>query len=269
MRVLAWCVANRASGWTFEWLGIPVQVKPEHFLIAALFGFIHHRFEVVSVLLYIPIVFTGVLVHEMGHALAGRRFGERPFIELNGWGGLTYWLQGREFSRGRSIFVSFAGPLVGIVIGSLVFGLNMSLPPETPTLVRVTLGDIVFVNLGWALFNLMPIYPLDGGKIVRDVFGHFVGSRGNAWSHASSVGVGVLLIALALLANQIFAVIMIGQLVYMNWQQLQQSGPLFKKKSKAAPEKASSPRAQTKKAHGFRVIDGGRKDDDEKPKYLN
>lgn len=268
MRVLAWCVANRASGWTFEWLGIPVQVKPEHFLISALFGFMQHRFNVVSVLLYIPIVFTGVLLHEMGHALAGRRFGERPFVELNGWGGLTYWRLGRAFSRGRSMFVSFAGPLVGIVIGSLTLLVNAYLPMSTPTLLRVTLADIAFVNLGWALFNLVPIYPLDGGKIARDVFGHFIGTRGDAWSHASSIGVGVLLIALALLGNQIFVVIMIGQLVYMNWQQLQVSGPLFKKKPKVAPEK-SSPRAQTKKAHGFRVIDGGRKDDDEKPKYLN
>ena len=241
-------------------------VKPEHFLISALFGFMNHRFNVVSVLLYIPIVFAGVLLHEMGHALAGRRFGERPFIELNGWGGLTYWLKGRIFSRGRSMFVAFAGPLVGIVIGSLALGVNLVLPPATPNLVRVTLGDVAFVNLGWALFNLMPIYPLDGGKIARDVFGHFVGTRGDAWSHASSIGVGAVLIALALLGNQIFVVVMIGQLVYMNWQQLQGAGPLFKKTK--APEKAA-PSRTTKKAHGLRVIDGGRKDDDEKPKYLN
>jgi len=264
--VLASFVATRSSGLNFEWLGIPVLVKPEHFLIAALFGFLNHRFNVISVLLFIPIVFSGVLFHEMGHALAGRRFGERPFVELNGWGGLTHWLRGYEFSRGKSIFVAFAGPLVGIVIGSITLAVNMFLPSATPTLVRVTLADIAFVNLGWALFNLMPIYPLDGGKIARDVFGHFVGTRGAAWSHASSIGVGVLLIALALLGNQIFVVILIGQLVYMNWQQLQSAGPLWKK---TKPEKASSSRTQPKKAHGLRGIDGGRKGEDEKPKYLN
>jgi Zn-dependent protease len=256
----------RTSGWNFEWLGIPVLARPEHLLIAALFGYMSYGLSV-SAIVHIPIVFLGVLFHEMGHALAGRRYGERPFIELNGWGGLTHWLKGRSFTRGQSIFVAFAGPLVGIVIGSAAIAAGFFLPTSTPSLLRITLSDIAFVNLGWALFNLVPIYPLDGGKIARDALGHFVGMRGAAWSHASSIGVGVVLIALALVTRQFFMVLMIGQLTWKNWQDFQSAGPLFRKG--AAPSKASTPRAPAKKAHGFRVIEGGRKDDDEKPKYLN
>lgn len=256
----------RASGWNFEWLGIPVLVKPEHLLISALFGFMSYGLSV-SAFLHIPIVFIGVLLHEMGHALAGRRYRERPFVELNGWGGLTHWTHGRTFTRGQSMFVAFAGPLVGIVIGSIALLVNSLLPVGTPPLVLVTIGDIAFVNLGWALFNLVPIYPLDGGRIARDVFGHFVGTRGAAWSHASSIAVGVLLVAYGLLARQFFIVLMIGQLTWQNWQMLQSAGPLFRRTS--APTKSSTPSVKAKKPHGFRVIEGGRKDDDEKAKYLN
>lgn len=255
----------RTSGWNFEWRGIAVLVRPEHLLISALFGYMSFGLSV-SALVHIPIVFSGVLLHEMGHALAGRRFGERPFVELNGWGGLTHWLKGRAFTRGQSVFVAFAGPLVGIVVGITALVVNMFLPPGTPPLLLVTIGDIAFVNLGWALFNLVPIYPLDGGKIARDLFGHFLGTRGAAWSHASSVAVGVVLIALALFARQFFVVLLMGQLTWQNWQALRAAGPLFRR---ASAPKATASRVSTKKPHGLRVIDGGRKDEDEKPKYLN
>ena len=126
----------------FEWLGIPC-CEASHFLIAALL--VHPPpFNVVSVLLYIPIVFTACSCTD-GSRARGTTLWRAALIELNGWGGLTHWLEGREFSRGRSIFVSFAVPLVGNRDWRIAFAVNM-VCHQRPRLGARHPGDITFVT---------------------------------------------------------------------------------------------------------------------------
>ena len=109
----------------FHFFGVPVHVEPFHLIIAGLFGYMRHRdlagsTFISAVLIYVGMQFSAVLLHEMGHALVGRRFGLEPYVSLTGMGGLTSWLSARLLTPGQSILVSFAGPAVGLALGLAV-----------------------------------------------------------------------------------------------------------------------------------------------------
>lgn len=144
------------------------------------------------------IVFQGVLFHELGHALMGRRFGLEPQIDLAFFAGLTRWTGGSSLTPGRGVLVSFAGPLVGIVLGSLGLALWMALPPSLGSQLQWTMAMFVYVNLGWSLLNLVPILPLDGGNILAH-FLQMISPRGGVrWARYLSVALVAALAALLL-----------------------------------------------------------------------
>lgn len=144
------------------------------------------------------IVFQGVLFHELGHALMGRRFGLEPQIDLAFFAGLTRWTGGRSLTPGRGVLVSFAGPLVGIVLGSLGLSLWTALPAASKQ-VQWTMAMFVYVNLGWSLLNLVPILPLDGGNILAH-FLQMISPRGGVrWARYISVGLVAALAGLLLM----------------------------------------------------------------------
>jgi Zn-dependent protease len=128
---------------------------------------------------WLVVVFLGVLLHELGHALVGQSFGLIPQIDLIGFGGLTSWAGGgrdaRELGPGKRIAISVAGPFTGIAIGLAMrtyvrsragmspFGLTF-FDEDTP-FTNLT-GSIYQVNAFWGLANLLPILPMDGGNVL-------------------------------------------------------------------------------------------------------
>ena len=78
---------------------------------------------------WVAIMFAGVLMHELGHALTARAFGQRPFITLHGLGGLTTWRATGAMSPGRRLLIAAAGPSVGIAIG-VVAQMNAAIQAE-------------------------------------------------------------------------------------------------------------------------------------------
>lgn len=115
-----------------------------------------------------------VLVHELGHALMYRRYGQHPSIVLWGLGGLTFG-QTRVPPR-RELLVSAAGPLIGIVLMGLPawalqhYVLGSYIPWDASELQAfgyVTVNDIKWFALIWSLVNLLPMIPLDGGHIAE------------------------------------------------------------------------------------------------------
>ncbi|MCB9601891.1 MAG: hypothetical protein H6720_16315 [Sandaracinus sp.] len=136
------------------------------------------------------VVLQAVLMHELGHALAGRAFGLEPQIDLMLMMGQTSWRGGRDLSPGKSMLVSFAGPLVGLVIGGAALAIALltadpaTLAPDpdgvasVPSLRQWTLTTFVYVNLVWSFYNLVPVLPLDGGNIMASFFQLFSKEHG-------------------------------------------------------------------------------------------
>ena len=142
----------------------PVSVYPWFFLSAILLG-AGNGFGW-QMLAWIVVVFVSVLVHELGHAVVGRLLGGRPEIRLEAFGGVTLPHLSKRPGPARQFILSFAGPVAGLLLGALAYGLSQALPPEPASITAWMMQRFVAVSLVWAMFNLLPILPLDGGQML-------------------------------------------------------------------------------------------------------
>lgn len=179
---------------TFSLFGIPVRVIPTFWLIGVLFGwdYMHvPKYGFALVLIWVAVVFVSILVHELGHALTALLFGYPPRIVLYHFGGLAMYEPWRDYTAGKSILISFAGPGAGLALYGLVFVVQHTVPIASP-LAAYTFGMLVWVNLWWSLINLLPVLPLDGGRISQEVCRSISRQNGVLWSLRISIAVGVL-----------------------------------------------------------------------------
>lgn len=154
---------------------------------------------VATVLLF----FASLILHEFGHALAARRQGiEVTRIELFLFGGLT------EMSRdaltpGEDFKIAAAGPLATLLIVLLCLGVDLAIVGPSRLLHAVELDGTVpitpvLLSLSWLVpmnvlilfFNLVPAFPLDGGRIARAVVWRVTGSRLRGMRTAARLGQG-------------------------------------------------------------------------------
>ncbi|MFQ3670722.1 MAG: M50 family metallopeptidase [Verrucomicrobiia bacterium] len=161
----------------FRLLGFPVEIQPWFWLTCALLGgglWARTGEEWIGVACWAIVALISILMHELGHALAGQHYGARPAIALHALGGVTV-LPGASFTRFQNIAVSAAGPAAGLMLAAACALLLFNLPPELPVLARRLLSLGLVLNLFWTAFNLLPIQPMDGGQILRDLLGprHF------------------------------------------------------------------------------------------------
>lgn len=122
-------------------------------------------------LLFILSLFGCVLLHEFGHAFAARAYGIRtPVITLLPFGGLAS-IERIPKRPHREIVIALAGPLVNVFIAAALWmagGFESAWPlsadPEQP----LPMADrLLAINLMLALFNLLPVFPMDGGRVLR------------------------------------------------------------------------------------------------------
>jgi Zn-dependent protease len=157
--------------------GVPTKVEGSFFVLTAFLAF--SRLSVPLLLVeWMVLVLVSVFLHELGHALAARSFGLSPSITLYSMGGLTSWPSAENLSPPRDIVISLAGPLTGLLVGGLVFMLSpLFVRPGAPNLLLVAYYDILWINVGWGLFNLLPMLPLDGGNVLRALEEWFSGRK--------------------------------------------------------------------------------------------
>ncbi len=138
--------------------------------------------------------FGSVLAHELSHALVARRFGLRVRdITLFIFGGAAS-LEDEAKSPRQEAVMAAAGPLTSLAIGAVLAVLSGAL---SEPILSATVGWLGFINLTLGLFNLIPGFPMDGGRILRAVLWHVRGDRNAATRNAAAIGrlFGYLLIA--------------------------------------------------------------------------
>jgi Zn-dependent protease/CBS domain-containing protein len=138
--------------------------------------------------------FASVLAHELSHSLLARRFGIRVRdITLFIFGGAST-LEGEAQRPRDEALIAAAGPLTSIAIGVLLLGLDAATGQEQLAAIFSWLG---FINITLGLFNLIPGFPMDGGRILRAILWKIRGDRNAATRNAAGVGrlFGYLLIA--------------------------------------------------------------------------
>lgn len=219
--------------------GIPVQI---HWSFSFLFFWIYYEGsqkgllwnEIFTFALLLMALFTCVILHEFGHALAARRYGvSTKDITLSPIGGVARLTRLPE-KPVQEFVVAIAGPLVNIAIGLvigivfLIFSIRfLPLFSTNPTQMLSNPANffqcLFFLNIGLALFNLLPAFPMDGGRMLRSLLSMKLG-RLKATRVASLIGrmIAVLLLGVAIFNGDvlfglvsIFVFFMAAQEYYM------------------------------------------------------
>ncbi len=174
-------------------------------------------------LVWMVVVALGVLAHELGHAAAARRAGFFPVIDLHGFGGTTMWQPTRPLGRAGEAAITAAGPALGIAIGATCLVLSWWLPLAPGSLPATVLSWATWVTLGWGVLNLVPINPLDGGKLIVLAAGAVWPSGGPFAARLVSLALAAGLAVWAFLAGQLWMGVILLLLMISNVQELRHS----------------------------------------------
>ena len=218
---------------TFSLFGFPVDIQPPAFLLAGVV-FLWGLSTGTALSYLVSLIAVGavsILVHELGHATSARAFGAGPVsISLHGMGGAT-----RHRRTGvwwKEVLIILAGPSAGFVLAAVcALFLLAPLPPTARGVVEMG----VLLNVAWGIFNLLPLFPMDGGQALA--YGlHAVVHPLTAWTIAHVMGL-VTAVALALYAfnaGSLWIALIVGMFAYQNWQGLQHIQHLRKQAEQAA-----------------------------------
>ncbi|QQE12139.1 site-2 protease family protein [Planctomycetota bacterium] len=220
----------RNGSWKlFQLFGVTVWLHWSWFAVAAFFlflpGTIFSENLTVGIFAYLGL-FAIVLTHEFGHALACRSVGGKAdTIMLWPLGGIAFVDPPQR--PGAVLWSIAAGPLVNVVLVPILFGMLVG----ASYLARASyagevIAEIVFwlnqINFVLLVFNMLPIYPLDGGQILQAILWFFIG-RTKSLKISSGIGLFVAIVGgvLCLLSGMIWLFILavfIGFQAYRGWQ---------------------------------------------------
>ncbi|MGE6758407.1 site-2 protease family protein [Corallococcus interemptor] len=171
------------------------------------------------VLAWMFIIFVSVLVHEMGHAVAFRFFGYQPSVDLVFMGGVTRPNTDAPLPWHKDVVSSFAGPLAGLTLGVLCWAVLMQVRGRSE-IADFFLGNFFFANMVWAVLNLLPVPPLDGGHISTALATRMFGRRGFIVSHVLALGLCVGLVLLSIKTGALFMGILFAMFGYQSFRVL-------------------------------------------------
>jgi stage IV sporulation protein FB len=242
----------------FQIAGIPVRVHPLFWLAALILG-ANGMWDAagkvdpeagMQLLIWTGVLFVSILVHELGHACVMRYFGQVPRIVLYMLGGLA--IADRESGFGfrpvsrrtpqQQILISLAGPAAGFLLASLTVALLISLggefqfdssrppffyssvaPANASRPLVMLINGLLFLNIFWGLVNLLPVLPLDGGQVARELFEMADHRNGLVRCLWLSVITGVVVaVGGWLFLHDMFVTLLFASLAASNYMTLQQ-----------------------------------------------
>ncbi len=233
----------------FSVFGIPVRVHPLFWLAALILG-TGENISAKETLLRVVVAFVSILVHELGHAAAIIYYGWRPRVTLYGLGGLASYnpsfsdsyesYSGQAVRPSTQIMISLAGPIAGFLLAALTVGLvylagnsiyfqwggplgfSMSVVGTQTDYAAWLINSLIFINVFWGLVNLLPIYPLDGGQVSRELFSLGEPRRGIEYSLMLSIAVAAAVaVYAAFIMKSFFTGFLFGYLAFASYQALQ------------------------------------------------
>jgi Zn-dependent protease len=223
-------------------------------------------FDAGLILLLILVLFFPLLVHELGHSFMMRRYGIRSHIVLYWLGGLAIpgsgssspwdvsssWERPQRRGPWQQIAISFAGPAAGFILAAVTilvivgtggqfqllspeeifrgggfWRFGLSLDYDKYQNLYHTIDYLLYFNIFWGLVNLLPVYPLDGGQIARELFLMTDPWEGVAKSLMTSMIVGGVVGLAGFMSGQTFVGFLFLSLAYSSyaaWQQMRHGG---------------------------------------------
>ena len=162
---------------------------------------------------FIVLLFLCVLLHEFGHVLAAKRYGiNTTDVTLWPFGGIAS-LERMPDKPSEELVVAIAGPAVNVVIAAvLIFFLGATLNPEDLTEIQdptVSMAaKIAGANIFLVLFNLIPAFPMDGGRVLRAILAMRMGhARATQWAAAIGQGFAVAFGILGIFSGNVMLVV--------------------------------------------------------------
>lgn len=203
----------------FNLFGIQINVEPWFWLTMAFVGGgrnVSNKEGVLNLILFVLAGFISILIHELGHALTIKKYGLPTQVTLSFFGGYATHPAG-ILTRKQSFIVTAAGPGVQLVFGLIVLAvaLTMTFPSEN---IAYFVNVLCGISLFWAIFNCLPIYPMDGGQMLASV----LGPRRAKGVHITGIVCAGALSALALANGQLLIAGFMGLFAWQNYQMLQQ-----------------------------------------------
>lgn len=203
----------------FSLFNIPVRVQPWFWLTMAFLGGVidtNTKAELIALLLFMLAGFISILVHELGHALTAKHYGKYVEIVLHAFGGYAAYSGGRRLTRTEEFMITAAGPAIQILLGAAAFAVVMQVDGINEN-GKQFLTILSMISLFWAVLNLLPILPMDGGRLLETMLGP---QRIRLTLQISlSVAVAVAVLALVFNFGTFFALFM-GFMAYESYKAL-------------------------------------------------
>ncbi|MBK1789942.1 site-2 protease family protein [Persicirhabdus sediminis] len=208
----------------FRLFGIPVRVEPAFWFTIGIIGFLYtsnspHN-ALLMMALFVLAAFVSILVHEMGHALAIKFFKYPTRVVLSSFGGYATFPP-NVLSRMQSFLVTLAGPAVQLALGLSILYFVPAINKFTPegAMINYFFLYLMGVSIIWSLFNLMPIFPMDGGHLLAAI----LGPKRQKLVFIIGIVIACGLGCLALFQyKEIYIAMFMGLFAYQNFQLLKQ-----------------------------------------------
>lgn len=155
---------------------IPIKIYPFFWVLAIGIGWLNSM-TLIGTAIWTIVIIISVVVHEYGHALTAMSFGQTAVIQLVGLGGVTS-RHGPKLKLWQEFIIVMNGPLAGFLLAFLAVLIKRVMGSHPSSLMIYALDVTILVNIFWTVVNLLPIQPLDGGRLLSIIMEAIFGVRG-------------------------------------------------------------------------------------------